>query len=94
MKTLNLSALIIMIGVSAGCSTSSYVHGDIKITQRRFLWDTTGFEVSQTKTADGSVTTNLKLQKSNPNAEAVKAVAEGITQGLVQGAGKAIVPIP
>jgi len=86
--------LIVPLLFVSGCSMSSYAHGDIKITQRRFLWDTTGFEVSQTKGVDGSMTTTLKLQKSNPNAEAVKAVAEGITQGLVQGAGKAIVPVP
>jgi phenylpyruvate tautomerase PptA (4-oxalocrotonate tautomerase family) len=40
------------------------------------------------------VSTTIKLQKSSPNAEAIKAVAEGISEGLVKGAGKAIVPVP
>jgi len=84
MKTmLTLIMAVLLIVTSGGCSYSTITHGTANATNIRWFWDTTGFEFDA-KTTNGNV--KIKLQKSNPDAESLKALAEGVAKGAVEGA--------
>lgn len=88
-----MKKLIPLVALSAlvlcGCSSTSgerqMTDGSVlKVANSRFLWASQGVEMS-TKDKDGFEFT-LKLQKSNPDIDAIKAVAEGVAAGAVRGA--------
>jgi hypothetical protein len=72
--------------VCAGCSTS---HVKVESPDgrkmsgfnSRWFWNTEGFSLHSTATNSFS----LEIQKSNPDAESLKAVAEGAAKGAVKG---------
>lgn len=85
MKLLLLLPLALVL---AGCSTVSgerqLPDGSIlKVRTHRFLWSSEGIEAT-TKDQQGFEFT-LRVLKSNPNVEAMKAIAEGAAQGAAKG---------
>ena len=79
---LPLSILIaaLLVGVMPGCSFSRIERGDFHAWNSRLLWQSEGFEF-ETRT---NGTTRIRLQKSNPDAESLKAVAEGAARGATK----------
>ena len=76
------------LAIAAGCSYSSLRHGDAKATNLRFLWASEGFKF----TAQTNGTVSIELQKSATDSDALKAVAEGVAKGAVDGMSKAVKP--
>jgi hypothetical protein len=90
---LPISVLLCVAGtiVLFGCSTSRVVvkrsdGSEMRGFNSRWFWNTEGFALHSTATNAFS----LEIQKSNPDAESLKAVAEGAAKGAVKGA----VPTP
>lgn len=76
-----LCVLVLVVG--AGCVRVK--HGDFSITS--FL--------RKSQITSATVTTNgitLKGYTGQPDAEALRAIAEGVAAGLVAGGAKAVVP--
>lgn len=80
--------LFLLIPLVAGCA---YITGTrtapdgsrLSITSSRLLWSSEGVKSSVTDSNGLSFT--LEVQKSNPDAQAIGAVAEGVAKGLAQG---------
>lgn len=88
-----MKARLMLVGAMglmlAGCSSVSGTRtlldgSQLRISSVRFLWSSEGVEAS-TKDQQGFEFT-LKLAKSNPDVEAIKAVAAGVAEGAVKGA--------
>lgn len=73
-----------LYSIIAGCCAMSCSHlkkGDATASNMRLFWASEGFEFEAA--TNGAV--KIKLQKSNPDAESLKAVAQGAAQGVAQG---------
>ena len=77
MKT---SILLAVLFVATGMSCSHLKRGDTSASNFRMFWVTEGFEFESATNR-----TSIRLQRSNPDAESLKAVAEGAAKGAVKG---------
>lgn len=75
---------ILLVGalLLSGCSYTHLRRGEASAVNLRCLWQTEGFEF----TSGTNGLTTIRIQKSNPDAESLKAIAEGAAKGAVQGA--------
>lgn len=81
MKILILAAIALVI---TGCNTTVVERksdGSIKGANSRWFWSSESYEWQYTSNGVFSA----KATKSNPDAESIKAVAEGVAKGAVQG---------
>lgn len=79
MKT---SLLLLLAFIGSGMSCSHLKRGDASAANFRLFWVSEGFEFE----AQTNGATHIRLQRSNPDAESLKAIAEGVAKGAVQGA--------
>lgn len=79
MKTL-LSLLTLCAMICAGCNVTRIQKGETKAFNARLFWSTEGFDLNTSSNG-----THVSIQKSNPDAESLKAVAEGAAKGAVKG---------
>lgn len=81
---LPLSLLVGAVSLVAlsGCSFSRIQRGDAIATNLRCFWHTEGFEFI----AGTNGTTTIRIVRTSPDAESLKAIAEGAAKGAVQGA--------
>ena len=88
MKTILIrhSKLVILpLLLLAGCvqvSGHRSPDGALTISTHRLLWSSEGITFTTSSAADGKFVTTLTVQKSNPDAQAIGAVAEGVAKGL------------
>ncbi len=64
-----------------GCSFSAVKRGDTRALNSRWFWNTEGFELDM----ETNGTARVRIAKSNPDAESLKAVAAGAAEGAVKG---------
>ncbi|HTD65027.1 MAG TPA: hypothetical protein VK846_00655 [Candidatus Limnocylindria bacterium] len=65
-----------------GCSFSAVKRGEARAVNARLFWNTEGFELD----VETNGTARVRIAKSNPDAESLKAVAAGAAEGAVKGA--------
>lgn len=87
-KVIAFLALLACVGCSSVSGTRSFQDAQgntqtLTIRSKRVLWSSEGITTS-TKDANG-FEFDLKVSKSNPNVEALSAVAEAAAKGAVQG---------
>ncbi len=87
-KFLSLSFLVLIALFSQGMSCSN-LKPDGGASNFRFFQNTEGFKFSQTTMGTNKQTT-ISLERSNPDAQALEAVARGTAEGV----SKAFVPKP
>jgi hypothetical protein len=78
-----LSALGFALFALPGCSAISGTRkpdGTLTITSHRLLWASEAIDFSVADT--NAFKTTLKVQKSNADAQALGAIAEGVAKGL------------
>jgi hypothetical protein len=88
MKRLNLLALCSVV-LLCGCNTISYkqstvgpdgLTNNITFSVNRWFWSTENYEAVMNPTGGGT----LKATKSNVDAAAIKAVADGVIDGMMK----------
>lgn len=72
--------LVILLFIGTGMSCSQLRKGDASANNFRIFQSTEGFAFDA-----GSNSMSIRLQKSNPDVESLKAVAEGAAAGAVKG---------
>lgn len=92
-----LPILAIAVSLLAGCAhiTGARRAPDgsvLAISSTRFLWDSEG--VNFTLTDTNGISVGLGVTKSNPDADAIKAIADGVSAGLGRAATQTVLPHP
>lgn len=80
MKT-KLTILALCAIALTGCNVTRIQKGETKAFNARLFWSTEGFDLNTSSNG-----THVSIQKSNPDAESLKAVAAGAAEGAVKGA--------
>lgn len=83
-RTIALAAVALVLNGCAFIEGTRYVDGTMTVRSSRLLWASEGIDFGVTDT--NGFTTHLKVERSNPDAQAIGAVAEGAARGAVQGA--------
>lgn len=84
MKITILVCLVALTGCSHISGERQLPDGSVlRVRTSRFFWSSEGIEAT-TKDKQG-FEFSLKINKSNPNVEAIKAVAEGVAAGAMKG---------
>lgn len=88
---MKIKLLIGLVAIAAltGCSVTKGIRvakdgSTLAVTNRRLLWNSEGVDFTVKDTNGFAV--SLSIQKSNPDAQAIGAVAEGVAKGLAKGA--------
>ena len=79
MKKLSLFILLVITGCSVTTGERK-PDGTLAVHNYRLLWASEG--INFTTASSNGFTATLSVQKSNPDAQSIGAVAEGITKGL------------
>ena len=59
--------------------------GTLNIATHRFLWASEGITFQTSENSNGVFSTTLAVQKSNADAQALGAIAEGVAKGVASG---------
>lgn len=84
--------LLAVMAIAAGATGCSSVYGtrtlpdgsQLKISSHRAFWASEGIKASTKDKAGFEF--SLEVQKSNPDAQAIGAVAKGVAEGIAAGA--------
>ncbi len=83
---LSLLACLALCGCVVVSGTRTAPDGTVtQMHTSRFLWASEGIDFSLATATNGTLTTGLKVAKSNPDAAALEAVSRGAAEGTARG---------
>lgn len=83
-RKMSVGLLVLCLAMLSQGMSCSKLNPDGSAFNLRLMQSTEGFTLNRTK-VETNETVSITLQKSNPSAEAMKAVAEGAAAGVVKG---------